>query len=190
MLKRLYDWLGKQVHSPYAVPLLAFLFFIEAIFFIPVDPILMLYCIEYQQRSFYFAFVATIASVLGGITGYMIGAALWATVGQMLVSLVLSQETFDHAVAYFKDYQHWTVLIAGFTPVPYKAVTLGAGFCKLPLVPFILNSLISRGARFFLIAGIIAVWGKQMKEYIDRYFNILAVLFVILVGLSIWIFMK
>lgn len=190
MLKRLYDWLGKQVHSPYAVPLLAVLFFVEAIFFIPVDPILMLYCMEYQKKSLYFAFVATIASVLGGITGYMIGALLWATVGQSLVSLILSQETFDHAVGQFNEHQNWAVLIAGFTPVPYKAVTLGAGFCKLPLIPFIINSLISRGARFFLIGAIISVWGKQMKVYIDRYFNILAVLFVILVALCMWLFIK
>ncbi len=150
----------------------------------------MLYCIEYQKRSYYFALVATVASVLGGITGYFIGAALWASIGQFLVSMILGQQAFDNAVAYFTDYQHWTVLIAGFTPVPYKAVTLGAGFCKLPLVPFIVNSLISRGARFFLIAGIIAIWGKQMKEYIDRYFNILAVAFVILVGLSMWLFLR
>ncbi len=190
MLKKLYDWLGKQVHSPYAVPLLAALFFIEAIFFVPVDPILMLYCMEYQQRSLYFALIATIASVLGGITGYFIGAALWATVGQALVLHILSQATFDHAVEQFKEHQNWAVLIAGFTPVPYKAVTLGAGFCKLPLVPFIINSFISRGARFFLIAGIISIWGVHMKKYIDRYFNLLAVLFVVLVGLSMWFFMR
>lgn len=190
MLKKMYDWLGKQVHSPYAVPLLAILFFVEAIFFFPVDPILMLYCMEYQKRSLYFALVATVASVLGGITGYFIGAALWSTIGQVLVLHILSQATFDHAVEQFKEHQHWAVLIGGFTPVPYKAVTLGAGFCKLPLVPFIINSFISRGARFFLIAGIISIWGAQMKKYIDRYFNILAVLFVVLVGLSMWFFMR
>lgn len=191
MLKRLYDWLGKQVHSPYAVPLLALLFYIEAIFlFIPVDPILMLYCIEFHKRSYFYAFVATISSVLGGITAYYIGAALWETIGQTLVSYILSQETFDHAVDQFREHQNWAVIIGGFTPVPYKAVTLSAGFCKLPLIPFIINSLISRGARFFLVAGIIAIWGKQMKVYIDRYFNILAVLFVILVGLSMWLLMK
>lgn len=191
MLKRLYDWLGKQVHSPYAVPLLALLFYIEAIFlFIPVDPILMLYCMEFHKRSYFYAFVATISSVLGGITAYYIGTALWATIGQTLVSYILSQETFDHAVDQFREHQNWAVIIGGFTPVPYKAVTLSAGFCKLPLIPFIINSIISRGARFFLVAGIIAIWGNQMKVYIDRYFNILAVLFVILVGLSMWLFLK
>lgn len=191
MLKRAYDWLGTQVHSPFAVPFLAFLFFIEAIFlFIPVDPILMLYCIEYRQRSLYFALIATVASVIGGVTGYYIGMALWETIGQTIVSLILSQETFNHAVQQFQNNQHWAVLIAGFTPVPYKAVTLGAGFCKLPLVPFIINSFISRGARFFLISGIISIWGAQMKLYIDRYFNILAVLFVLLVGLTMWLLMQ
>ena len=87
---------------------------------------------EYQKRSFILPGVATIASVLGGITGYFIGR----TLGNRRASLVLhilSQATFDHAVEQFKEHQNWAVLIAGFTPVPYKAVTLGAGFCKLPL---------------------------------------------------------
>ncbi len=187
MLKRLYDWLGMQVHKPYAIPFLGVLFFIEAIFFVPVDPLLILFCIERQNQALYLAAVATCSSVLGGIVGYFLGFSIWEAVGQKLVNLMLTQATFDSAVAQLEKYQSWAVLIAGFTPIPYKAVTLAAGFCQLPLIPFIINSFISRGARFFLIAGIIYIWGKRIKKYIDRYFNILVILFVIILFVVLWL---
>jgi len=187
MLKRLYDWLGMQVHKPYAIPLLGALFFIEAIFFIPVDPLLVVFCIERQRQALYLAAVATFASVLGGIAGYFVGFGIWESVGQKLVSIILSQETFDTAVARFEQYQSWAVLIAGFTPLPYKAVTLAAGFCRLPLLPFIINSFIARGSRFFLVAGVIYIWGERIKEYIDQYFNILVLLFMVILFGTLWI---
>jgi membrane protein YqaA with SNARE-associated domain len=185
-LKRIYYWCGQQVHTVYAVPLLAFLFFIEAIFFIPVDPLLILYCIEDRMQSFYFAAIATVSSVAGGVMGYFIGYAIWESFGKMLVGMLFSPETFNHALQQYKHYESWAVLIAGFTPVPYKAVTLSAGFCKLPLIPFIIFSLIGRGARFFLIAFAIRIWGEQIKQYIDRYFNLLVILFTLLVFTMCW----
>lgn len=187
MLKRAYDWMGTHVHTPYATPFLAALFFIESIFFIPVDPILMLFCLEDRRKSLYFAFVATIASVTGGIAAYFIGYAVWETFGQWLVALLFSQETFNNALRLYRDYESWAVLIAGFTPVPYKAVTLTAGFCKLPLIPFIVYSLIARGARFFLVASVIRIWGNEIKGFIDRYFNLLVVLFALLVIGCVWV---
>lgn len=187
-LKSMYTWMGRQVHTPYATGVLASLFFIEAtIFFIPVDPLLILYCIEHRHRAWYYAFIATIASVIGGIFGYAIGYALWQTIGQLIVTYIISPLTFAKAVAWFRLYENAAVLIAGFTPVPYKAVTIGAGFCKLPLMPFIIYSCIARGARFFLLAGIIAYWGSQIKEYIDRYFNLFVILFTGLVIGGFWV---
>lgn len=187
ILKRMYYWCGQQVHTVYAVPLLAFLFFIEAIFFVPVDPLLILYCIEDRFQAFYFATVATLSSVAGGLMGYLIGYAIWESCGRALVGFVFSPETFQHALHQFERYESWAVLIAGFTPLPYKAVTLSAGFCKLPIIPFVIFSLLGRGARFFLIAASIRIWGQQIKEYIDRYFNILVLLFTVLViGICWW----
>ncbi len=183
-LKRLYDWFGKQVHTPYATPLLLFLFFIEAIFFVPVDPLLILYCIEDRSRAFYYAALATLASVAGGIAAYYIGYAIWESVGTTLVSFLFNQQQFDHAIEQYTLYESWAVLVAGFTPLPYKIVTLSAGFCKLPLIPFIICSFISRGARFFLEAGVIMIWGAQIKECIDRYFNLLVLLFTALLILT------
>jgi len=185
-LKKLYDWMGAKTNSPYADRWLAGLFFIEAVFFIPVDPILMLYCIENRKKSFYYAAIATIASVAGGVFGYFIGAALWNSIGIKLVSWFISESAFARAIATYKFYQNWAVLIAGFTPLPYKAITLSAGFCGLPLIPFVLCSLLSRGARFFLVAGLLRLWGEQVKYFIDRYFNQLVVLFVALIVISLW----
>lgn len=186
ILKRMYSWCGQQVHTTYAVPLLAFLFFVEAIFFVPVDPLLILYCIEDRLNSFYYAAVATISSVAGGLMGYLIGYAIWESFGRMLVGMLFSPETFNNALQYYEQYESWAVLIAGFTPLPYKAITLSAGFCKLSLMPFIVFSLIGRGARFFLVALCIRIWGEQIKQYIDRYFNLLVILFTLLVVATCW----
>lgn len=185
-LRRMYQWCGQQVHTVYAVPLLAFLFFIEAIFFVPVDPLLLLYCIEDQLHAFYFATVATVSSVAGGLMGYFIGFAIWESCGKLLVSLLFRPETFDHAIAQYTQYQSWAVLIAGFTPLPYKAVTLSAGFCKLPILPFVIFSFIGRGARFYLVALCVWLWGEKIKQYIDRYFNLLVLLFTLLVLVACW----
>jgi glycyl-tRNA synthetase len=186
-IRKLYNWMNTKVHSPYATIWLGALFFIEAIFFIPVDPLLIIYCVETRKKSLYFAGIATLCSVLGGVVGYSIGALGWKSIGMRLVGWFISEKTFWHVVEKYKFYQHWAVLIAGFTPLPYKAVTISAGFCQLSLIPFIICSLISRGARFFLIGGIIRIWGAEMKIFIDRYLNQLVVLFVIVLIISMWV---
>lgn len=186
IIRKIYDWMGEKTYSPYADAWLAGLFFIEAFFFIPVDPLLILFCIKNSKKSLYYATVATLSSATGGVFGYFIGFSLWGSVGIKLVNWCISEATFFKAVQTYKLYQNWAVLIAGFTPLPYKAVTLSAGFCKLPLAPFIFFSIISRGARFFLIAGALRIWGAQVKDFIDRYFNQLVILFTILVIASFW----
>lgn len=128
IIRKTYDWMGSKVNSNNAIFWLAILFFTEAVFFIPVDPLLMLFCIQNSKRSFFYATVATLSSVAGGIFGYLIGYFLWNSVGSGLVNLVISENTFNQAVLKYKLYQNWAVLIAGFTPVPYKAITLSAGF--------------------------------------------------------------
>lgn len=187
-IRQVYDWMGTKVHSPYAPLWLIGLFFIEAFcFVIPVDPLLILFCVEKPQKSLYYAGIATMASVMGGVFGYLIGSVLWDGVGSVLVNLVVSPDSFERMRLKYTLYQAWAVLIAGFSPLPYKAVTLSAGFCKLPLLPFVTYSVISRGARFFLLAGAIRMWGPSIKVFIDRYFNQLVVSFVALVVFCIWV---
>ncbi|MBU4269633.1 DedA family protein [Candidatus Dependentiae bacterium] len=187
IIRKIYDWMGKKVHSKYANLWLAALFFIEAIFFIPVDPLLILFCVENSKKSLKYATIATLSSVAGGVFAYGIGKLMWDTIGINLVKWIISESAFNAAILKYKLYQNWAVLIAGFTPLPYKAVTLSAGFCGLSLLPFIFYSIISRGARFFLVAGSIRIWGPQIKIFIDRYFNQLVILFTIILIASVWL---
>ena len=187
LLRRMYDWIGTKAHSKFSTLWLGILFFVEAIFFIPVDPILILFCIEKQKTSLWYATVATISSVIGGLFGYAIGYFLWNSIGIELVTWIISKETFQAAVEKYTIYENWAVLIAGFTPLPYKAITLSAGFCKLPLYPFIIYTLIARGARFFLKAKSNKIWGKKIKKFIDLHFNQLVVLFTLIIIVSFWL---
>lgn len=192
-MRDLYDWMGSYVYKPYADFMLGFLFYLEAIFFLPTDPMLIVYCIKRRERSFYYATIATAASVLGGITGYFIGYFLWDMAGEQIihnrfVSHILSPENFATISAWYKKYEVWAILAAGFTPIPYKAATLTAGFFKLSLIPFIICSIIARGARFFLYAIIIFIYGEHIQKSIDTYFNtVMTCMLVMIIG-TIWLF--
>lgn len=184
-VRRVYDWMGRKAHSRHGLIWLFVLFFIEAsVFIIPVDPLMILFCVEHPKRSYFFATIATIASVLGGIFGYMIGYLLWDAIGVKIVNLLISQKTFQAVVDRYTLYQAWAVLVGAFSPIPYKAITISAGFCKLPLVPFVVYSIIGRGARFYLEAAAIYVWGRKIKDFIDTYFNYLVVAFTIVIILG------
>ena len=128
-IRKTYNWMGNKVYSKHANTWLATLFFIEAVFFIPVDPILILFCVNNRKKSLKYASIATISSVAGGIFGFLIGKLMWNSIGIKLVNLVISEATFNSAIMKYQLYQNWAVLIAGFTPLPYKAITLSAGFC-------------------------------------------------------------
>ncbi len=192
MLRSLYLWMNTCVYKKHADIILTVLFFLEAlIFIIPTDPMLIMYCIEKRQQAFWYAFIATVGSVLGGITGYIIGYLLWGYAGEAiihnpLINLVLKPSQFYYLCDLYHKHACFAIFIAGFTPVPYKAATLTAGFCHIALAPFILCSILARGARFFLYAIAITWWGQQIKEYIDRFFNLFVLLIVIIIMLSVW----
>lgn len=185
VLRRCYAWFGAQVHAPYAIPLLALLFFVEAIIFIPVDPLLVIYCVEYPSRSFYFALVATIASVAGAIVGYAIGAFCWDLIGIRIVTFFFSPAQFESTVQLCKNYQGYALLCSAVIPVPFKLLTLSCGFFRFPIAQFVIFALIARGIRFFLVAAVLRIYGVRVKEYIDRYFNQLVLL---LLGVLIFLF--
>lgn len=176
--------MGRQVYSPYADGMLAFLFYLEAIFFLPTDPMLVMYCVTRRELSFRYATIATIASVFGGLTSYALGYFIWYYAGDYImynpiINCVVSPDMFTYVCEQYRIYDYWGVLIAGFTPIPYKAATLAAGFCRLSIVPFTIYSCIARGARFYLLALLIYIWGPQIQECIDRYFNLLVVLVIV-----------
>ena len=190
--KQLYDWMGAKVQSPYADFFLGFLFYLEAIFFVPTDPILVLYCIKRKNRALTYATITTAASVLGGITSYLLGLALWETFGQQIIhnkiiNYILTPDNFAYLSAQYQRHAWLAILVAGFTPIPYKAATLTAGFCKLSFIPFVICSFIARGARFYLIALIIKFCGEHIKRSINRYFNLIVLATFATAVLIIWL---
>ncbi len=193
MFRAVYKWMGRQAYSKYANPMLVFLFYLEAlIFIIPTDPMLILYCIERRNNALWYAFLATVGSVLGGITGYIIGYLLWQSAGQTIINLpvvnmVLKPQDFHYLCDLYKKHEYLAIFIAGFTPVPYKAATFTAGFCKLSFIPFVLCSTFARGSRFLIYAIAITIWGEQIKKYIDRYFGLIVLLIIVLISASIWL---
>lgn len=192
-IKKLYDWMGSRVYSPYANFALGFLFFLEAIFFLPTDPMLILYCINRQNKALYFATIATISSVFGGITAYILGSFLWNMAGEQIIhnriiNYVLTPSMFSYLSEQYQKHEWWAILAAGFTPIPYKAATLTAGFCNISFMPFVICSIIARGARFYLLALIIILFGSHIRKSIDRYFNIIIILTTVVIAFTLWWF--
>jgi membrane protein YqaA with SNARE-associated domain len=190
-LRNLYNRMGAKVHSKHAELFLGVVFFIEAIFFIPTDPILIFYCLERRTKAIRYATIATVSSVLGGLAGYSIGLLLWQTVGESIIhnpiiNRVVTPKTFTYLCGLYHKNAWLAVMAAGFTPIPYKAATLSAGFCSIALTPFIIGSIISRGARFYLYAIVIKIWGEQMKYIVDRFFTLLVILTIVLIAAGIW----
>lgn len=171
--KKFYAQVGSCVHKPYATPLLGFLFYLEAICFLPVDPILFVYCIERKNRALWYALVATTASVLGGITSYLLGSYLWQTMGAQIInnSLINCFATPAQLLSLTASYQKngsLIILLIGIIPfVPYKAITLSAGFCSVSFIPFVICSFIVRSIRFFGCA-IAIVWFSQRYTQLSR----------------------
>lgn len=180
MIKRIYKSLTPYVYHPFSSLIFALLFFIEAIFFVPVDPLLIMFCLERRRRVYFYAYLATVSSVLGGAAAYFVGAILFDSLGLKIINIFSSMETFNRITHIYRTYESQAVLFASFTPFPYKIVTLSAGFCKLPLIPFIIYSFIGRGGRFFLLAFLIKRYGTHIQHMIDRYFTYLVMIFTLL----------
>jgi len=170
-IKHAYNILGSMVHKPYGTAILAFFFYLESACFLPAEPILFVYCIERRNRALWYAFVATIASVLGGITSYLIGKYLWCHFGAQIIhhpyiTCVMSPSQFHGMAQSYKRWGFFTILLAGLTPLfPYKVITLSSGFCNVSLFVFVFCSLLVRSIRFFGYATAIIYFGPRFKEF-------------------------
>ncbi len=177
----LYNWTLEQSSKKYASWFLAFISFIESSFFpIPPDIILIPMIIAKRTKAFILASICTIFSVIGGLFGYFIGFALFNSVGLILVNFYGMNDYIESLKEYYNNYGVWFVLVAGFTPLPFKIITIASGLFQLNLIVFILCSLIARGSRFYLIAVLLYIFGETIKKFIEKYFNILTILFFIL----------
>lgn len=182
-LRRLYDWVLHWAETPYGVPALFVLALAESSFFpIPPDPLLVALCLGAASRSMRFAATATLASVVGGVIGYGIGAGAWHLLEGWFYAYVpgVSPESFASVQALYERYDFWAVFLAGLTPIPYKVFTLSSGVFSINFGIFMLASVLSRGLRFFVVAGLIYRFGPPITRFIDRYFNLLAMAFGIL----------
>ncbi|MGH1543862.1 MAG: YqaA family protein [Arenicella sp.] len=149
---------------------LAVLSFAESSFFpIPVDVMLAPMALAKRSKAWRYAAVATVCSVLGALFGYLIGALFFDSIGQAMVERFHWQEKFSMVKQGFNDWGVWIVLLASFTPFPYKIVTITAGILNMALIPFVLLSLLGRGMRFFLVAGLIRYFGRGIEDVLDKW---------------------
>ncbi|BBO82941.1 cytochrome b561 [Desulfosarcina ovata subsp. sediminis] len=184
MVRRLYDWVLHWASTPYGTWAIFGLAFAESSFFpIPPDVLLIAMCVARPERSFRYALVCALGSILGGCLGYLIGWQFMASVGARIVDFYGLTDKVAYIGDLYNTYDAWAVGIAGFTPIPYKVFTISAGMFKINFTVFILASMASRSARFFMVGGLIYVFGPRIQRFIDRYFDLLAVTFtVLLVG--------
>ncbi len=171
-----YDWvIGWAEHRFGAVALFALAFVESSFFFVPPDVLLIALCVGRPVRSLRFAAICTAGSVIGGAFGYLVGYELFELVGRRILDFYGAHDTFAHVGELYRRNLVASLGVAGFTPIPYKVFTIAAGAFHIPIVPFIVISTLSRGARFFLVAGLIRVWGVRIRDFIDRYFNLLTI---------------
>jgi len=181
MLRRLYDWVLHWAETPYGSWALFLLAFSESSFFpIPPDILLIALAVAIPKKSLKYALICSAGSVLGGCFGYLIGWQFMASVGTRIVDFYGLTPKVEYIEVLYNKYDAWAVAIAGFTPIPYKVFTIAAGAFKINFSVFVVASLLSRSARFFLVGGLIYIFGPGIQSFIDKYFNILATVFTIL----------
>jgi membrane protein YqaA with SNARE-associated domain len=187
MLRRLYHWVLQWSETPYGTWALFLLAFSESSFFpIPPDVLLIALAVGKPEKSLKYAAVCALGSVLGGILGYVIGWQFMAAVGEKIVTFYGLSTKVEYLEVLYNRYDAWAVGIAGFTPIPYKVFTIAAGVFKINFLIFVAASAVSRSARFFLVGGLIYHFGPGIQTFIEKYFNLLAVTFtVLLVGFFI-----
>lgn len=181
MLRRLYEWMLEKAAHRHAPRWLAGISFAESSFFpIPPDAMLIPMCLARPGKAFWYAFVCTVASVLGALAGYAIGYFLFEAVGEPILRFYGLTHAFDRFAGDFNEQGWIIVLLAGFTPLPFKVITIAAGATAMPLHILIVASIIARAARFFLVAALLWKFGEPMKRIIDRHFALLTTLVGIL----------
>jgi len=182
MLRRLYDWTMEKAAHPHAEGWLALFAFVEASFFpIPPHPLLGLMCLAEPKKAIRFALIATLTSVAGGLFGYMIGAFAFDLVGIPLLTAVGLVDSLPAAKCTFDTYGAAAVIIAAATPVPFKLLTITAGFLGMALLPFILAALAGRALIFMTVGILFRLFGAPIKRIIDEYLGTVTTLFVVLV---------
>ncbi len=190
IVRKLYEWVLHWAETPYGAAALFGLAFAEASFFpIPPDALLIALVLGMRSRAFHFAFICSLGSVLGAIVGYLLGHFLWWAGPEQFTPLAhffftkipgFNEQRFFQVQHLYENWNFWIVFTAGFTPLPYKVFTITGGAFNVNFWMFLFASLVSRSARFFIVAGLIWKFGKPIRNFLDRHFNWLAVAFTAL----------
>lgn len=186
MLRKLYDWVIAYSAKPSAPWALAVVSFAESsVFPVPPDVLQVPMTLARPDQAWRYALIATVASVLGGLVGYAIGALLYESVGKFLIDLYGYNTKVDQFREAYAHYGHWVILLKGLTPIPYKLVTITSGFAEYNLFWFVVLSSITRGARFFILAALLHHFGPRAREFIERRLGLvtLGLLAVVVLGL-------
>ena len=183
-LKNIYNWVLKWAETPYGLVALFILAFAESVFFpVPADVLLIALALGNSNKSFRFAFYCTIGSISGALVGYSIGHFAWITASGDFTRFAefffnnipgFSVDLFNKIKYLFNQWGFWVIFAAGFTPVPYKVFTVSSGVFDINLLMFFIASAISRGARFFFVAFLIWKFGPGISQFIEKYFNMIA----------------
>lgn len=193
-IRQLYDWVLSWAESAYGNIALFVLSFIESIFFpVPPDVLLIALALGKPKKAFTFAAICSIGSVAGALVGYALGYYAWIAADGSFTGFAhfffnnipgFTEGLYFQIKALFDEWNFWVIFTAGFTPIPYKVFTITAGVFQMNLFMFIVASVISRSARFFLVSGLIWKYGPSIKGFIDKYFNTLALSFTALIILG------
>lgn len=180
MLRKLYDWVFSLARHRHATRSLAVVSFAESSFFpVPPDVMLAPMVLARPDKAYFYAGICTLASVVGGLFGYAIGYFL-EPVGMAILSALGKADAFEASKALFQEYGAWVIVVKGATPIPYKLITISAGIFQFNLLAFIVLSVLTRSARFFLVAFVLRRWGAPMLKMVERRLALFTVLFLVL----------
>jgi membrane protein YqaA with SNARE-associated domain len=182
MFRPLYDYLIRLSAHPKSLHVLAGVSFAESSFFpIPPDAMVIPMVLARREQAFTIATVCTVASVLGGAAGYAIGYFLYDTMGEWLIGLYGLQQGAQEFQDWYAKWGTWVILIKGFTPIPYKLVTIASGAAHFDFLAFMVASIVTRGARFFIIAGLLRAYGEPVQAFIEKRLDLISWLFLAVV---------
>ena len=188
ILRKFYNWTLDKASHKKASWFLVLVSFTESSFFpIPPDILLIPMILAKRIKAWFYALVCTLSSVAGGLAGYAIGHFFYESIGSVIVEIYGLSDSFNLFEGYYNQYGIWIVLGAGFTPFPFKFITIASGVFNLNIFLFVIVAMIARSLRFYLIATLLFIFGNAIKNLIDKYFNFLVSLFFILLIGSVFI---
>ena len=187
---KMYDWAMTGARHPKSPYYLSGMSFAESVFFpVPVDVMLAPMALARPDRAWHYAMLATLFSVIGGVIGYFLGYALLDTVVMPIIESVGYQDKMELATQWFIDEGIWVIFIASFSPIPYKVFTITAGMMSMAMLPFVLASIVGRGLRFFLVAGLMKLGGAKMEHQLKKWIDIIGWATVALIVVA-WLYFR